>query len=88
MRPDPSYGTGGIVNVAKVSPMPKVGGKWNTYEITAKGSQLTVVLNGVQTVDVQDSKLAQGPSALQFGNGPNDAPGGAIKWRKVQIRPL
>jgi hypothetical protein len=87
-RPDPSYGTGGIVNVAKVSPMPKAGGKWNTYEITAKGSQLTVVLNGVKTVDVKDEKLAQGPFALQFGNVANDAPGGAIKWRKVQIKPL
>jgi len=87
-RPDPSYGTGGIVNFAKVSPMPKAGGKWNTYEITAKGSQLTVVLNGVKTVDVQDSKFAQGPFALQFGNLPKDAPGGAIKWRKVQVKPL
>src|ERR1700675_897933 len=87
-RPDPSYGTGAIVNVAKVSPMPKAGGKWNTYEITAKGSQLTVVLNGVQTVDVQDGKLAQGPFALQFGNIANDAPGGVIKWRKVQIKTL
>jgi len=87
-RPDPSYGTGGIVNVAKVSPMPKAGGKWNTYEITAKGSQLTVVLNGAQTANVQDSQHAQGPFALQFGNGPKDAPGGAIKWRKVQIKPL
>ncbi|PYN11138.1 MAG: DUF1080 domain-containing protein, partial [Candidatus Rokuibacteriota bacterium] len=87
-RPDPSYGTGGIVNVAKVSPMPKAGGKWNTYEITAKGSQLTVVLNGTQTVSVQDGQHAQGPFALQFGNGPNDASGGVIKWRKVQIKPL
>ncbi|TMG73017.1 MAG: DUF1080 domain-containing protein [Betaproteobacteria bacterium] len=87
-RPEPDYGTGAIVNVAKVAPMPKAGGKWNTYEITAKGSQLTVVLNGVQTVDVQDSKHAEGPFALQFGNGPKDAPGGAIKWRKVQIRSL
>ena len=87
-RPDPSYGTGGIVNFAKVSPMPKAGGKWNTYEITAKGSQLTVVLNGVQTASVQTDKFPQGPFALQFGNGPNDAPGGAIKWRKVEIRPL
>jgi hypothetical protein len=51
----------------------KAGGKWNTYEITAKGSQLTVVLNGVKTADVQDSQLAQGPFALQFGNGANDA---------------
>jgi 3-keto-disaccharide hydrolase len=87
-RPDPTYGTGGIVNFAKVSPMPKAGGKWNTYEITAKGSPLIVVLNGVKTVDVQDSKFAQGPFAPQFGNLPNDAPGGAIKWRKVQIKPL
>jgi len=87
-RPDPSYGTGAIVNVAKVAPMPKAGGKWNTYEITAKGSQLTVVLNGVQTVNVQDGKFPQGPFALQFGNGPKDAPGGAIKWRKVQIKSL
>jgi len=87
-RPEPDYGTGAIVNFAKVAPMPKAGGKWNTYEITARGSQLTVVLNGVQTVNVQDSKMAQGPFALQFGNGPKDAPGGAIKWRKVQIKPL
>jgi hypothetical protein len=68
--------------------MPKAGGKWNTYEITAKGSQLTVVLNGVQTANVQNSQLTQGPVALQFGSGPNDAPGGVIKWRKVQIKPL
>jgi hypothetical protein len=33
-------------------------------------------------------KFAQGPFALQFGNGPKDTPGGAIKWRKVEIRPL
>jgi hypothetical protein len=87
-RPEPIYGTGGIVNVAKVDPMPKAGGKWNTYEITAMGAQLTVVLNGVKTADVQDSKHAQGPFALQFGNRANEAPGGAIKWRKVQIKSL
>ena len=87
-RPDPSYGTGGIVNFAKVSPMPKAGGKWNTYEITARGPQLTVVLNGVQTVAIQNGQFPQGPFALQFGNGPKDAPGGVIKWRKVQIKSL
>ena len=68
--------------------MPKAGGKWNTYEITARGSQLTVVLNGQQTANVSDSKHAQGPFALQFGNGAKDAPGGAIKFRKVEIKPL
>ena len=88
MRPDPSYGTGAIVNVAKVAPMPKAGGKWNTDEITARGTNLVVVLNGQKTVDVNDSKLAQGPFALQFGSGPQDAPGGPIKFRKVEIKPL
>ena len=87
-RPDPSYGTGAIVNVAKVEPMPKAAGKWNTYEITAKGAQFTVVLNGQTTVNnAQDTKHASGPIALQF------APGvvkdkGVIKFRKVEIRTL
>ena len=87
-RPDPSYGTGAIVDVAKVVPMPKAGGKWNVYEVTAKGSQLTVVFNGVQTVNVQNSKFAQGPIALQYAPGAGNIPGGAIKWRKVQVREL
>jgi hypothetical protein len=87
-RPEPDYGTGAIVNFAKVSPMPKAGGKWNTYEITAKGSQLTVVLNGVKTVDIQHGQFPEGPISLQFGNRDKGAPGGAIKWRIVQIRPL
>ncbi len=80
-RPDPTYGTGAIVNVAKVEPMPKAGGQWNTYEITAKGPQLTVVLNGTKTVDTQDSKFASGPIALQYGAG-------VVKFRNVEIRPL
>jgi 3-keto-disaccharide hydrolase len=80
-RPEPSYGTGAIVNVAKVEPMPKAGGQWNTFEITAKGSQLTVVLNGTKTVDVQDSQFASGSVALQYGAG-------VVKFRKVEIKPL
>lgn len=87
-RPDPTYGTGAIVDVARVVPMPKAGGRWNVYEVTARGPQLIVVLNGVQTVDVQHSKFAEGPFALQYAPGANNAPGGAIKWRKLQIREL
>ena len=87
-RPEPKYGTGAIVDFAAVSPMPKAGGKWNTYLITARGSNITVELNGQKTVELNNSKFASGPLTLQFGNGPNDAPGGAIKWRKVEIRPL
>jgi len=87
-RPEPEYGTGAIVNVGKVSPMPKAGGKWNTYEITAKGPQMIVVLNGTKTVDIQNSQFPEGPISLQFGNLDKGAPGGPIKWRKVQIKPL
>jgi Domain of Unknown Function (DUF1080) len=68
-RPDPDYGTGAIVDVAKVSPMPKAGGRWNTLEITARGPQLTVILNGARTVNVQDGKYARGPIALQYSAG-------------------
>jgi hypothetical protein len=87
-RPEPDYGTGAIVNFAKVSPMPKAGGKWNNFEITAKGPRLTVVLNGTKTADIQHSQFPEGPFSLQFGNLEKGAPGGAIKWRKVQIKPL
>lgn len=76
------YGTGSIVGVAKVSPRLRAGGQWNTYLITAKGSHLVVELNGVKTVDVENSKFTHGPFTLQFGDK------GPIKFRKVQIRAL
>jgi hypothetical protein len=90
LRPDPSYGTAAIVSIAPV-PVPivyKAGGRWNTFDITAKGAQLTVKFNGVETVNTQNGKFANGPIALQYGLGAKEAPGGPIKWRKVQIRPL
>jgi hypothetical protein len=87
-RPEPAYGTGAIVDLAKVEPMPKAGGKWNVYEITAKGPTFTVILNGQKTVDgAEDRKFANGPFALQY------APGvvkdkGVIKFRKVELKTL
>jgi len=90
IRPDPTYATGGIVGIASV-PVPiiyKAGGKWNTYEIYAKGSEMTVKFNGAVTVSAQNSKFASGPFSLQYGAGVKGATGGPIKWRKVMIRPL
>jgi hypothetical protein len=80
-RKDPSYGTGAIVNFAEVNPMPKAGGKWNTFEITAKGRQLVVVLNGQKTVDIRNGLFTEGPFTLQYGAG-------VIKFRKVAVKPL
>lgn len=93
-RPEPKYGTGAIVDVASVDPMPKAGGRWNTYEVTAKGDTLTVVLNGQKTVDgVRDGKHASGRIALQHAPGIKDASGvpndrGVIRFRKVELRAL
>ena len=86
-RPEPAYGTGAIVDVAKVEPMPKAAGKWNTYEITAKGPHLVVVLNGTKTVEVNDEKFKNGPIALQRAPGA-ERKEGTIKFRKVEIKPL
>jgi len=90
IRPDPTYATGGIVNFASV-PVPiiyKAGGKWNTMEIYAKGSEVTVKFNGAVSVSMRDSKFASGPFALQYGAGVKGATGGPIKWRKVLVRSL
>ena len=80
-RPDPTYGTGAITNIAKPSVFLKAGGKWNTYEITAQGPHMVIVLNGTKTVDTMNSKLPSGPIALQ-------AFAGVVKFRKVQVKPL
>jgi len=87
-RPDPTFGTGGIVHMGKVLQPVKAGGKWNTYDITARGKTITVVLNGVKTAEIDNAQYLNGPIALQFGNLPNNVPGGAIRFRKVQVRPL
>ena len=80
-RPDPSYGTGAITRYVEIDPMPKAGGKWNTFEITAKGRDITVVLNGQTTAKLRNGMFDEGPIALQHGAG-------AIKFRKVEIKPL
>jgi 3-keto-disaccharide hydrolase len=80
-RPDQSYRTGGIVDVAKPSRVINTGGKWNSYDIMAKGPKMTITLNGVKVVDVEDTKHAGGPIALQYG-------GGTVKFRNVRIRKL
>lgn len=81
-NPDPSYGTGALSKVAPVTlPAPRAGGRWNTYEITARGPRITVVLNGRRTVDIEDARLTQGVIALQWGQG-------TIRFRSLEIRPL
>jgi 3-keto-disaccharide hydrolase len=80
-RPEPSYGTGAITRYVEINPMPKAGGKWNTYEVTANGRDITVVLNGQTTATLRNGMFDEGPIALQHGAG-------TIKFRKVEVKPL
>jgi hypothetical protein len=80
-NPNPAYSTGSLVNVAEVKPIYKAGGRWNTYEIHAKGPDITVKLNGVVTVSARDSKSPEGRIGIQYNGGP-------IKVRKLLVREL
>lgn len=78
-RPDPTYRTGGIVEVAGPRVVLETGDRWNRYEISAHGTHLVVKLNGQTTVDTNDDKLEAGPFALQYGAG-------RVMFRNVRIR--
>jgi hypothetical protein len=80
-NPNPSYSTGSLVNVAVVNPVYKAGGRWNTYEIYAKGPEITVKLNGVVTVSAQDGRFPEGRLGIQYNGGP-------IKVRKLLVKEL
>ncbi|MGC1682418.1 MAG: DUF1080 domain-containing protein [Pseudolabrys sp.] len=80
-RQDPSYGTGAITRYVEVNPMPKAGGNWNTYEVTANGRDITVVLNGQMTAKLRNGMFDEGPIVLQHGAG-------GIKFRKIEVKPL
>ena len=56
-------------------------GQWNSYQITMDGTHITIRLDDVITVDIEDDKLASGPIALQYAAG-------SIKFRNVGIRKL
>jgi hypothetical protein len=69
-------------------------GEWNTFEITAKGENVTVVLNGKTVIDnVQLQGIpAKGPIGLQhhggFRNGKYNAASSLIQFRNIRIKEL
>ncbi len=80
-NPNPAYSTGSLVNVAAVAPIYKAGGRWNTFEVYARGAEITVKMNGVVTVSTSQAKTHEGRVAIQFNGGP-------IKVRKLLVREL
>lgn len=81
-RADPTYATGAIVWLVNApKPVPLAGGRWNTMEVTARGSVMTVVFNGVKTAETNQARDMSGVIGLQYA-------GGVVKFRKLQIQPL
>jgi hypothetical protein len=81
-RPDQSYRTGGIVNLARPTAVIDTGNKWNTFDITAKRSTLTVILNGTKVVEhEQNGARPRGYIALQYGAG-------VLRFRNIRMRSL
>jgi hypothetical protein len=80
-RPDPTYATGAITWLSAIANGPKAGGRWNTFDITAKGSRIVVRMNGTQTAETDKSHALAGTIGLQWAQG-------VVKFRKVEIRPL
>jgi hypothetical protein len=78
-RPDQTYRTGSIVNVAEPAEFVYAGGQWNRLQITADGARLQVTLNGRAMVDTEDSRFSSGPIALQYAAG-------EVMFRNVRIR--
>jgi len=76
------YNTGAIVNTAKTArDFAFKADEWNLLVITADGDHLIVVLNGETTVDVHDSRFAEGNIRLQYQQYP-------IAFRNLRIRVL
>jgi 3-keto-disaccharide hydrolase len=80
-RPDPTYGTGAITHLSAIKDMPKAGGKWNTFEVTAQGPRIVVMMNGVKTAETDKAHALRGNIGLQWAQG-------VVKFRKVEIKPL
>jgi hypothetical protein len=62
-------------------PPEKKFGEWNQYEITCKGGDITLVINGVQVNEGKNGNLKKGKIALQ-------SEGTEIHFKDVEIKPI
>ncbi|OWK47067.1 3-keto-disaccharide hydrolase [Fimbriiglobus ruber] len=60
-------------------PVEKPFGEWNQYEITCRGGDITLVLNGVKVNKAKNSTLTKGRIALQ-------SEGAEVQFKDIEIR--
>jgi hypothetical protein len=81
-----SYGRGWLVQIPDEKENILKMGEWNTMKIRAVGGHITTWLNGVQMVDINDEKIAEGKGAiaLQIHSG-----GGIkVEWKNLKVKEL
>ena len=80
-RPDQTYRTGSIVDIAEPLAQMDAANRWNTFDITMEGNHLMVTMNDTVMVDVENDEFAKGVIALQWSAG-------TVRFRNVMLRPL
>jgi len=80
-RPDQSGRTGGAPGYFKPLAQVDAANRWTTMKIRAKGAHIFVSMNSVTTIDSDGPLLANGPIALQWGEGD-------VRFRNVRIKRL
>jgi len=73
--------TGKLSGVSKIKDMEKKPGEWNKYEITFKGGDLTLIINGEKVNEANSCDVVAGKIGLQ-------SEGGEIHFRTVRLVPL
>ncbi len=81
-HPNQAFRTGALVMIAEPIAQVDTLEKWNSYDIIAKGQQITLKVNGEVTSRVQTDKFSAGAIALQYAGT------GVIKFRNLSIREL
>lgn len=57
---------------------------WNTYRITCQGKHITIAVNNVVVVDIEDDKDASGPIGIQH----HGEKGATYRFRNLRIKEL
>ncbi len=82
---DPEHRTGAVYSfkAPDKSPPTRPVGEWNAFEITVKGQQYTIALNGEPVNSYKGSRGERGYIGLQ-----NHDPKSIVRFRNVRIKPL
>ena len=82
LHPNQEFRTGAVVNITPPLNYVETIDQWNTYEIELRENKLKAWINGIQTVELEDTTLNEGYIALQaMGTG-------EVSFRKLRIQDL